>query len=105
VLPLAEKLDLGVACMKVFGGARDMDYEKHRISHLGERPHHPAFRYALGLPGVAVAVIGMFTLEELDRNLEWAKTWEPLTEPEAERLNEQGRAIAAEWGPHFGEAE
>lgn len=105
VLPLAEKLDLGVACMKVFGGARDMDYEKHRVSHLGDRPHHPAFRYALGLPGVAVAVVGMFTLEELDRNLEWAKTWEPLTGPEAERLDEQGRAIAAEWGPHFGEAD
>ena len=105
VLPLAEKLDLGVACMKVFGGARDMDYEKHRVSHLGDRPHHPAFRYALGLPGVAVAVVGMFTLEELERNLEWAKTWEPLTGPEAERLDEQGRAIAAEWGPHFGEAD
>jgi predicted aldo/keto reductase-like oxidoreductase len=103
VLPLAERLDLGVACMKVFGGAREMDYEKQRISALGDRPHHPAFRYALGLPGVAVAVVGMFNQAELERNLEWAKSWEPLTAAEGERLQEDGRALAAEWGPHFGD--
>jgi predicted aldo/keto reductase-like oxidoreductase len=103
VLPAAQRLDLGVACMKVFGGARDMNYEAHRVSHLGDAPHHPAFRYALGLPGVAVAVIGMYTQDELDRNLRWARAWEPLTGEEAERLTAEGRDLAARWGPHFGD--
>jgi len=105
VLPLARSLDVGVACMKTFGGAREMNYELHRVSHLGERNHHLPFRYALGLPGVSLAVIGMFTLEELERNIAWARAWEPLTAEEQERLDTEGRDLAGEWGPHFGTVE
>lgn len=105
VLPAAQRLDLGVACMKVYGGAREMNYEVNRVSALGERNHHTAFRYALGLPQVAVAVIGMYTLAELEQNIAWARHWEPLTGEEAERLAAEGRAVAGEWGPHFGEVE
>jgi uncharacterized protein len=103
-LPRARELDLGVAAMKVYGGAKGMDYEKERVSALGDRPHHAAFRYALGLPGVAVAVIGMYTVEELERNIAWARAWEPLTAEERERLDDEGTRVAAEWGPHFGAA-
>ncbi len=103
ILPIADRLDLGIACMKVYGGAKDMDYEKNRHSHLGERNHNAAFRYALGLPGVAIAVIGMFTVEEIERNISWARAWEPLTGEEQERLAAEGAEIAREWGPHFGE--
>jgi predicted aldo/keto reductase-like oxidoreductase len=105
VLPRAGELDLGVACMKVFGGAKGMDYQAHRCSALGERSHHLAFRYALGLPGVAIAVIGAYTVAELEQNIAWARTWEPLTGEENDRLAEEGRAVAAEWGPHFGAVE
>jgi predicted aldo/keto reductase-like oxidoreductase len=105
VLPLAHKLDLGIAAMKVYGGAHGMNYETSRASALGDRNHHHAFRYALGLPGVAIAVIGMYTLEELERNIAWAQAWQPLTGEEQERLAEEGRGIAAEWGPHFGAVE
>lgn len=104
VLPLARALDLGVAAMKVYGGALGMDYQQQRRSAL-EAGHRQALRYALGLPGVAVAVIGMYTLEELERNILWARTWEPLTAEEEERLAAEGRALAAEWGPHFGAVE
>lgn len=105
ILPRARSLDLGIACMKVFGGARGMDYQVTRESALGQRDHHLAFRYALGLPGVAVAVIGMFTIEELERNIAWARGWEPLTVEEEERLAQEGRTIASEWGAHFGAVE
>lgn len=105
VLPRAQALDLGIAAMKVYGGARDMAYDTPRPSALGARGHQPAFRYALGLPGVAVAVIGMYSTEELERNLAWARSWEPLTADEEQRLAEEGRAVAAEWGPHFGAVE
>lgn len=103
VLPLAQTLDLGVAAMKVYGGGKEMNYEAHRESALGQRSHHLAFRYALGLAGVAVAVIGMYTLEQLERNIAWARAWEALTGEEQERLDEEGRVVAAEWGPHFGD--
>jgi predicted aldo/keto reductase-like oxidoreductase len=105
VLPRAGELDLGIACMKVYGGARGMDYPTARHSALGERDHRRAFRYVLGLPGVAVAVIGVYTVAELEQNITWARAWEPLTREEEERLSDEGRAVAAEWGPHFGEVE
>jgi predicted aldo/keto reductase-like oxidoreductase len=104
VLPRAGELDLGIACMKVYGGARGMEYDKNHDPQL-QRSHHLAFRYALGLPGVAVAVIGMYTVEELDRNVAWARSWEPLTAEEHERLALEGQSIAQEWGPHFGAVE
>ena len=103
ILPRAQSLDLGIAAMKVYGGARGMDYQASRTSALGDRSHHQAFRYALGLAGVAVAVIGMYSLDELERNVAWARSWEPLTGEEEERLAVEGQAVAAEWGPHFGD--
>ena len=61
-----------------------------------------AFIATKGSPGVSIAVIGMYTLEELERNISWAQSWQPLTGEEQERLAGEGRTIAAEWGPHFG---
>jgi aryl-alcohol dehydrogenase-like predicted oxidoreductase len=103
ILPRVHSLDLGIAAMKVYGGARDMDYQTPRPSALGARDHHMAFRYALGLPGVAVAVIGMYSIDELERNLAWARSWEPLTGEDQARLAAEGRTVSAEWGAHFGE--
>lgn len=102
VLPLARQLDLGVAVMKVFGGAREMNYEVNRDSQL-TGGHHSAFRYALGLSGASLAVIGMNSVAEVERNIAWARAWEPLTGEEVERLELEGRDLAAAWGPHFGD--
>lgn len=104
VLPLAAERDLGVCAMKVYGGAKEMNYEVNHFSLL-EQGHHTAFRYALGLPAVATAVIGMYTVEEIERNIQWAQSWEPLTGEETERLTETGRELAGEWGAHFGDVE
>lgn len=105
VLPLAQQLDLGVAVMKVYGGAREMNYEKNRDSALGSRKHWPAFRYALSLPGSSTAVIGMYTEAEIDQNIAWARQWTALTAEDSERLDVEGRELAAEWGAHFGDVE
>ena len=105
LLPRVGELDLGVAAMKVYGGAKGMDYKNERGSQLGERDHHTAFRYALGLPHVATAVIGMYTVAEIEQNIAWAQGWEVLTAEDNERLADEGRAIASEWGPHFGEVD
>lgn len=105
LLPRVGDLDLGVAAMKVYGGAKGMDYKNERVSQLGERDHHAAFRYALGLPHVATAVIGMFTVAEIEQNIAWAQNWEALTSEDGQRLADEGRTVAAEWGPHFGEVD
>ena len=104
VLPLAEQLDLGIAVMKVFGGAREMKYEENRDSQLTSH-HQEAVRYALGLRGASLAVIGMNSVAEVEQNLAWARDWEPLQDDEEERLLEHGQALAGEWGPHFGDVE
>ncbi|MCC2670605.1 MAG: putative oxidoreductase [Armatimonadetes bacterium] len=104
VLPLAEQLDLGIAVMKVFGGAREMKYEENRDAQL-TTDHQAAIRYALGLRAASLVVIGMNSVAEVEQNLAWAREWQPLTDEEEARLEEQGRALAAEWGPHFGDVE
>jgi uncharacterized protein len=105
VLPLAQNHDLGVAAMKVYGGAKNMDYQTERVAALGDRDYRSALRYALGLPGVGVAVVGCFTLAELEQNVAWARSWEPLLPSEEVELSLTGRPLAAEWGPHFGAVE
>ena len=103
IAPLVEQLDVGLVGMKVFGGAHEMDYKTPRPSAMGtERDHSLAFRYALGLPGLATAVIGMYNEQELDQNIQWAREWTPLTPEEAGQLAREGRELAKEWGPHFG---
>jgi aryl-alcohol dehydrogenase-like predicted oxidoreductase len=105
VLPLAVERGVGIAAMKVYGGARDMKYDRPRPSALethGAHYHEKALRYALSLPGVAVAVIGMYREEELLQNVEWVRNHSPIAPAEEEALVSRGREIAAAWGPHFG---
>jgi aryl-alcohol dehydrogenase-like predicted oxidoreductase len=63
-----------------------------------------AFRYALGLPGVAVVVVGMKTADELRQNLEWLKAYKPLTEDERAALDGPTRELARKWGTVYGPA-
>ena len=112
VLPLAAERNVGVAAMKVYGGAEAMEYrtgedEDGRPSALEANArdfdHERAFRWALGLLGVGVAVIGMYSEKELDHNIEWARRWQPLTAEEEAQLLEEGRRIARSWGDHYGD--
>ena len=64
--------------------------------------HDAAFRYALSLPQVCCAVIGMATLRELEENLCRARTFQPLSTGEAKRLTEAGARIARQWTDHLG---
>ena len=108
VLPLARAQNAGVAAMKVYGGAIDMEYETPRPSELtnsGFADHEQALRYALGLPGVSLAVIGMYNEEELVQNIEWVRRYAPLDAGEQQALLAQGREIARQWGPHYGSVE
>jgi aryl-alcohol dehydrogenase-like predicted oxidoreductase len=99
VWPAAAKKNVGLAAMKVYGGAaggRDWS------ARLPERLRSAAFRYALGLPGVAVVVLGMKTEDELRQNLEWLKAFKPLTGDELAALEGPTRALAMKWGSVYG---
>lgn len=104
VLPLAVRQGAGVAAMKVFGGAPKMEYKVPTPSVLAEAGdyHELAFRYALGLPGVQVAVIGVYSEAELRQNVAWARAFQPLSRAEEARLLNIGAGIAKTWGDHFG---
>lgn len=110
VLPLAAEHDVGVAAMKVYGGAEAMKYEtgpteSKRPSALkahGTHDHQKALRYALGLPGVALAVLGMYDERELSQNLAWAKGYTPLATADLPIMESEGRQLSRAWGPHYG---
>ena len=108
VLPIARENNLGIAAMKVYGGAPEMEYHKpvpSAMSAKGNFDHQLAFRYCLSLPGVALNVIGIYNEKELEQNIEWALAFETLSEAEQQELEPIGRAAAQEWGRRYGDAE
>lgn len=105
VLPVAHRHDVGIAAMKVYGGAAAMKYDAPRPAALtakGPVDHEPAMRWALEQAGVAIAVIGMFSRTELEQNVRWAHRARPLTPDERRMLDAEGRALAKSWGDRFG---
>jgi predicted aldo/keto reductase-like oxidoreductase len=106
VLALAAANNVGVAAMKVYGGSIGMKYEQPVASALapkGFSHYELALRYALGLPGVHLAVLGVYSEEELVQNIEWVHRYQPLTTEQERALLQRGQVIADEWGPHFGD--
>jgi predicted aldo/keto reductase-like oxidoreductase len=102
VWTVANRLNLGLIAMKVFGGAQKSG--AMGLSHcLMPLPHLDlAFRYALSEPLVTCAVIGMATPRELQDNLRRARTFSPLNAREGKNLMKVGHALASQWGTHFG---
>lgn len=107
-LELATKQGAGVAAMKVFGGAPEMKYEKPKPSMVGIADPsrlQMALRYALGLDGVSTAVVGMFSIAELEQNISWAREYAPLGATDLSVLEQEGQVLAQDWGAHFGPVE
>jgi predicted aldo/keto reductase-like oxidoreductase len=102
VWTVANRLNLGLIAMKVFGGKQKSG--GIGLSHcLMPVPHLDlAFRYALSVPQVTCAVIGMATPRELQGNLRRARSFSPLNAREGKNLMKVGHALASQWGPHFG---
>jgi len=107
VLPIARKYDVGIVAMKVFGGIRPGD----RLEYLSGPPSPPAIeeqnldlalRYALSVPGVAVANIGVYHDDEIRWNAGAVKNFKPLSEEESGRLSQLGKNQSFQWGEHFG---
>lgn len=80
LLPLAQKKDVGVIAMKVFG-------------HGELKKRELALRYSLGLPGVALAILGMKSQSEIDENLRLAHAIKPLEQSELDTLIGEARKV------------
>ena len=106
ILPVARKQRCGILAMKVLGGHREgfAGYRHRGPSKMPAEYLRAALRYSLSIEGVTSAVVGAYSVEEVLQNVEWAKHFEPCSAQEQTQLREEGRRMAAEWGPRFGPA-
>jgi uncharacterized protein len=94
VWPLAREKKVGLAAMKVFGGGITS-------CKMPAELMQPSFRFAQSVKGVALAVIGMGSEKELEQNVEWAKSFKPMTAAEATELKAKTVELARKWGAHL----
>lgn len=107
VLPIAREHHAGIVAMKVYGAPSPKTGSWGNPGakpNVGEENLESAVRYALGLPGVATVNLGVHTVEQLRRNVEIVKQYQPLGAEEEVKLASLGRQFAADWGEHFGPA-
>lgn len=102
VLPEAAKHRTGVVAMKVLGGAPGFAYRNPVPCYVPKERIRDAIRYALGLPGVATAVIGFNFVEQVREAVAVAKSYRPLTKAQRTELDAAGRKLAEEWKLHLG---
>jgi len=105
VLPECRKGNVGVVAMKVYAGIKG-GFPFHRKGHVGcaTKPEllPQALAYALDLPGVAVANVGPYTLEQAIENVGFARSYKPLSDDERAALLAHGKELAARLGPRYG---
>lgn len=80
LLPRAIEQDVGVIAMKTLGHGTYVNREL-------------ALRYALGLRGVSLAIVGMKSIEEIDENVQIAANATPLSDEELARLIELAKPL------------
>ena len=105
VLPECRKRNLGVVAMKVYAGIEG-GFPFHKKGYVGcatpKEKLPRAMAYALDLPGVHVANIGPYTTDEAIENVEFARTYTPLTDSEKEELLAYGEELAPDLGARYG---
>lgn len=94
VWPRARKQNVGLVAMKVYGGGI-------RSCRMPKDLLQASFRFAQSVTGVALTVIGMGSMRELEQNVEWARNFKPMTAAEAADLRRRTVALAKEWGAHL----
>jgi aryl-alcohol dehydrogenase-like predicted oxidoreductase len=80
LLPIAQRKNVGVIAMKVYG-------------HGELKQRELALRYSLGLPGVSLAILGMDDEAQIDENIRLAQNVAPLGEAELDALLAEARGL------------
>lgn len=95
----AAERGLGIVAMKILGGARG---DGAILS--GERDYERAVRYALGIPGLSVAIMGLKSVAELEQAVATVRAYRPLEGAELSQALADGKELASELGEHRGPA-
>jgi hypothetical protein len=96
----ARHMNVGLVAMKVLGGAaREQSGFK-----IDEKHYEKAIRYALSIPGIAVAVIGLENIAELEKAASVVSRANPLSPEESLDLARIGLELAgtAAWKTPYG---
>ncbi len=104
VWPCARELDMGLVAMKVLGGVHPNTQKEFRF-HIDE--YDNAIRYALSIPGVSTAVIGMRDPFEVEEAVAAVQSFQALSETDQIALAENGKGLVESqpsiwrevWGP------
>jgi len=94
VLPEARRGNIGLIAMKVLGGP----VKGAGALLAAPEDYRATLRYTWGVAGVAVANLGIRTVEELRQALAAARSYTPLTPAEMTALTGRGKQLAAKWG-------
>jgi len=105
VLPECRKQNVGAVAMKVYAGIKG-GFPNHRKGYVGcvtEPERLPlAMAWALDLPGVSVANVGPYTMEQAVQNVEFARAYKPLTETQRAEMAALGKARGPKLGLRYG---
>lgn len=97
----AQQLNMGLVAMKVLGGAK-----RQEGGHKMDEEHYErAVRYALSIPGLAVAVIGLENVAELEKAVASISRFKPFSPEEEQGVAALGLQLAAtpEWKTAYGD--
>jgi aryl-alcohol dehydrogenase-like predicted oxidoreductase len=93
VFEKAREKGLGIVAMKVLGGPQK------DAARLSDPEHYSdAVRYAISIPGVSVAILGVKSVAELHQAIETVNSHRPFTDDELARITAKGKKMAADWG-------
>ena len=93
----AAERGVGIVAMKILGGTLGDG------AILSDEPHYGrSVRYALGIPGLSVAIMGMKSVAELDKAVKTVNAFKPLEGAELSEAMAEGKRRAAELGEHRG---
>lgn len=95
----AAERGMGIVAMKILGGAQG---EGAILS--APRHYERAVRYALGIPGLSTAIMGMKSAAELEKAVATVKAYQPLARQELSEALADGKRMAADLGEHRGPA-
>ena len=97
----AQSLNVGLVAMKVLGGASRQDTGGFKVD---EKYYEQAIRYALSVPGISVAVIGMETSAEIEKAAAIVAQNQPLSPEESLEIARIGLELSTrpEWKTPYG---
>jgi uncharacterized protein len=95
VLPEAKRRGIGVIAMKVLGGPVGRGATP-KLASVEE--YNSTLRYVWSVPEVAVAIIGLRSIDEVRQGIAAARSFKPMSRSEMAQVLRRGQVMARQWG-------